>query len=60
MLNSPLNSSDGSDAKPEDVERIVREGPRGAMVVAAISSFIVVALWFAFYFLVFLPRGVAQ
>ncbi len=60
MLNSPLNSSEEAKARPEDLDRIVREGPRGAAVLAGVSSFIVIALWLAFYFYVFLPRGVTQ
>jgi hypothetical protein len=58
MLNSPIHSSDNSDASPEDVERVVSLGPQGAIVLAGISTFIVIALWFAFYVFVFLPRGV--
>jgi hypothetical protein len=38
----------------------VRSGPLGAVVVAGIATAIVVALWFAFYFMVFLPRGSIQ
>jgi len=53
---APNNPADSSD--DERVEQIVRAGPRGALVVAGIATAIVVALWFAFYFLVFLPRGV--
>jgi hypothetical protein len=45
------------DAK---IDRIVRSGPRGAIVVAGIATAIVMALWFAFYFMVFLPRGSVQ
>jgi hypothetical protein len=55
-----LNSHSGSEAKPEDVERIVREGPRGAIALAGVATLIVVALWFAFYFFVFMPRGGAS
>lgn len=58
MLNSPLHSSDHSDASTEDVERVVSMGPQGAIVLAGIATFIVIALWFAFYVFVFLPRGV--
>jgi hypothetical protein len=42
------------------IDEIVRSGPRGAVVVAGIATAIVIALWFAFYFMVFLPRGSAQ
>lgn len=55
MLNSPVNSpSDSDDAV---VERIVASGPRGAIALAGLTTLIVVAIWFAFYFLVFVPRG---
>jgi len=46
---------ESDDARVDD---IVRSGPKGALAVAGIATAIVVALWFAFYFLVFLPRGV--
>jgi hypothetical protein len=42
------------------IDEIVRSGPKGAVVVAGIATAIVIALWFAFYFLVFLPRGSVQ
>lgn len=51
-------------SRPSDDERrvadIVRAGPKGAVALAGIATAIVIALWFAFYFLVFLPRGVIQ
>jgi hypothetical protein len=50
-------SPETEDAK---IDRIVRSGPRGAIVVAGIATAIVMALWFAFYFMVFLPRGSVQ
>ena len=53
MLNSPLPGSAGDD----QVDRIVVEGPRGAVALAAVATAIVVAIWFAFYLFVFLPRG---
>jgi hypothetical protein len=48
---------------PDDEHRldeIVRAGPTGTIAVAAIATFIVLAIWFAFYFLAFVPRGVIQ
>ena len=45
------------DPEGQRVDDIVRAGPSGAIAVAGIATAIVVALWFAFYFLVFLPRG---
>ena len=51
MINSPIESDD------EAVERIVAAGPRGALALGGIATVIVVAIWFAFYLLVFVPRG---
>jgi hypothetical protein len=39
------------------VEDIVSKGPSGALALAGSAVAIVLALWFAFYFLVFLPRA---
>ena len=50
---------DGS-AQPQIVDEIVRDGPHGAIALAGAATAIVIGLWFAFYFLVFLPRGVIQ
>ena len=55
MINS---APEPAPVPPADaVETIVAAGPRGAIAVAAIAAAIVMALWFAFYLLVFLPRS---
>jgi hypothetical protein len=41
----------------DEVEKIVDRGPSGAFAVAGIATAVVVALYFAFYFFVYLPRG---
>ena len=48
-----------ADIRAEDaaVEEIVRQGPAGTFAVAGLATAIVVAIFFAFYFLVYLPRG---
>jgi hypothetical protein len=51
------SSPETEDAR---IDEIVRSGPHGAVVVAGIATAIVVALWFAFYLMVFLPRGSMQ
>ncbi len=57
MINSvspilhPLPSEDAA------VDTIVRSGARGAIVLAGLGTAVVVALWFAFYVCVFLPRA---
>jgi hypothetical protein len=44
----------------EAVDEIVSRGPAGAFAVAGIATLIVVALYFCFYFFVYLPRGAVQ
>jgi hypothetical protein len=42
------------------VEEIVARGPRGAFAVAGVATAIVVAIFYLFYLLVYLPRGAVQ
>jgi hypothetical protein len=42
------------------VNEIVSRGPGGAFAVAGIATTLVVAMYFAFYFFAFVPRGVVQ
>jgi hypothetical protein len=37
--------------------QVLAEVPKGSAVVAGTAVAIVVAIWFAFYFFAFLPRG---
>jgi hypothetical protein len=41
------------------VNAISQSGARGALVLAGLATAVVVAIWFAFYLLVFVPRAVA-
>jgi hypothetical protein len=58
MINSS-SSSDPPASQSDSVDAIVRAGPRGAVAVAGIATAVVIALWFAFYLFVFLPRAVS-
>lgn len=51
-----------TDTQIEDrqVDDIVGRGPSGAFAVAGIATAIVVALYFLFYVVVYLPRGAVQ
>ena len=40
------------------LDRIVQTGARGALTLVTIATAVVLGTWLAFYFLVFLPRGV--
>lgn len=57
-----INSDPPETTGPEDnaLERIVGEGPSGALVLSGIATAIVVAIWLAFYLFVFLRRGPLQ
>lgn len=59
MINSdhpePITSTED-----DRVTRIVAAGPGGALALAGVATALVVALWFAFYLFVFLPRGALQ
>jgi hypothetical protein len=52
-----INSDETNLLESEPVEKIVADGPRGALTLAAIATFIVVMCWVLFYLLVFVPRG---
>jgi hypothetical protein len=48
------------DAEDHRVDEIVRSGPAGTFAVAGVATAVVVAIYFIFYFAVYLPRGVVQ
>jgi hypothetical protein len=61
MLNSdPVVNDTASPQDEAAVNRILRSGAIGAVVVAGIATAVVVGIWFAFYLLVFLPRAIAS
>jgi hypothetical protein len=41
----------------DEVQAIAANGPLGAALVARISVSILLAIWIAFYYFIFLPRG---
>jgi hypothetical protein len=57
MIHEPSDSSRESEANQRAVDEIVSRGPRGALAVAGIAALLVTAMWFAFYFFVFVPRA---
>jgi len=58
MINSdpPISPA----AADQAVAEVVAQGPGGALALAGIATVGVVAMWFAFYLFVFLPRGPLQ
>ena len=57
MINADPPGDDADAAKPEDaaVSAILRTGAPGAIALAGIATAVVVAIWVAFYLLVFVP-----
>jgi hypothetical protein len=58
MINSTPPQATTLGSEEERVDAIVRSGPGGAIAIAGIATAVVIALWFAFYLFVFLPRSV--
>lgn len=58
MINSTPPQAATLGSEEERVDAIVRSGPGGAVAIAGIATAVVIALWFAFYLFVFLPRSV--
>lgn len=61
MLNSDPapGHGDASTQQNADATTILRSGARGAVVLAGLATAVVVAIWFAFYLFVFMPRAIA-
>jgi hypothetical protein len=58
MLNSEPIETEPIDTDTKDAsERHTPGGAAGAVALAGLATFIVVAIWFAFYLLVFVPRA---
>lgn len=61
MLNSaPIPNDDTSGQEDAAVNAILRSGAIGAVVLAGLATAIVMAICFAFYLAVFLPRAIAS
>jgi hypothetical protein len=56
MINSGPET-EGSAVQETEVRRIVGSGAGGALALAGIATTIMVAIWFAFYLFVFMPRA---
>lgn len=52
--------SHADETRDREVDEIMRRGPAGAFAVAGIAAGIVVLIYFAFYFFVYLARGTVQ
>lgn len=59
MIESLPETEEAKAAQEEKLHRIVAAGPRGAIALAGLATAAVFAIWFEFYFLVFIPRATA-
>ena len=57
MFLEPTDQDPGGIEQQRRVDAIVARGPGGAFALAGIAVAIVMAIWLAFYFLVFVVRG---
>jgi hypothetical protein len=57
MFLEPTDQDQGSLEQQRRVDAIVARGPGGAFALAGVGVAIVMAIWLAFYFLVFVARG---
>lgn len=58
MIFEPYdNSMESPEAAQQRVDDIVSRGPGGALALAGMAVLIVLAVWFAFYLFVFIPRA---
>lgn len=57
MIVEPDTPQETEAARQQRVDAIVAQGPGGAFALAGVAVAIVMLIWFAFYFLVFVARG---
>jgi len=57
MFVEPTDQHPDGPEQQRRVDAIVARGPGGAFALAGIAVAIVMAIWLAFYFLVFVARG---
>lgn len=55
-----IHEHDSAVAEQRQVDEIVSRGPGGAFAVAGVATAIVVVIYFLFYLVIYLPRGVVQ
>ena len=60
IISESAAESQALAAEDARVEHIVSQGPSGTFAVAGVATAIVVAIYFAFYFFAYLPRGAVQ
>ena len=60
-MAAPAPDEDAAAAADDAaVDEIVGRGPAGAFAVAGVATALVVAMYFGFYFFIYLPRGAVQ
>jgi hypothetical protein len=57
MINSDPETAGETAPSSAALQAILRSGATGSVVLAGLATTIVVAIWLAFYFFVFMPRA---
>lgn len=57
MTEKPRSTDDFDGVDPAVLDEVLREVPKGALALAALTVGLLVLAWFATYLFVFLPRG---
>lgn len=57
MIVEPSEYDSNPEEQQRRVDAVVAQGPGGAFAVAGLALALVMAIWLAFYFIVFVGRG---
>jgi hypothetical protein len=57
MMNAQPGTVRTGDTEDAAVDEIVHTGADGAIILTSIATAVVIGLWVAFYFFVFVPRS---
>lgn len=57
MIVEPLENDSNPEEQQRRVDAVVAQGPGGAFALAGLALALVMAMWLAFYVIVFVGRG---
>lgn len=57
MIVEPLDNDSNPEEQQRRVDAVVAQGPGGAFALAGLALALVMAMWLAFYVIVFVGRG---
>jgi hypothetical protein len=60
LSDGPRSTPDGTQRDADALVRVMRDVPRGALALAALTVGLLLLAWLLMYALVFLPRGMVS